>query len=255
MIRVVVIEDEKLIRRGIIMTTNWQAFGCQVVGEASNAQDGLKLIEEKKPDIVLTDIQMRGMTGIEMIEAVKNREEIHFIIISGYSDFEYARSALRLGVTDYLLKPFKDEELEKVLEKITNNIREKKTYKEEFILDFFKEYESSENTKPNRYVTSCIKRIKSNYMNEITCLNVAEELGISESYLAKLFKRETGYTFVDYLTHYRVKMAIKIMKDEHPRIYELAYLVGYNDAHYFSATFKKVTGMSPSLYMDNVNEK
>ena len=64
MIRVVVVEDEKMIRRGIIMTTDWQAFGCQVVGEASNASDAIKLIEEKKPEIVLTDIRMKGMSGI-----------------------------------------------------------------------------------------------------------------------------------------------------------------------------------------------
>jgi two-component system, response regulator YesN len=86
--------------------------------------DALKLIEEKKPEIVLTDIRMKGMTGIEMIEELRNFEGLHFFIISGYSDFEYARSALRLGVTDYLLKPFKDEELEKVLEKVTGEIKE-----------------------------------------------------------------------------------------------------------------------------------
>ncbi|HSR04968.1 MAG TPA: response regulator [Proteiniclasticum sp.] len=253
MIRVVVVEDEKMIRRGIIMTTDWQAFGCQVVGEASNASDAIKLIEEKKPEIVLTDIRMKGMSGIEMIEALKDYEGLHFIIISGYSDFEYARSALRLGVTDYLLKPFKDEELEKVLEKVTGEIKEIRKKPVEPVLDFFNEYDTTENTEPNRYVQQCVKCIEENYMKEMTCVKTAEKLGISESYLAKIFKRETGYTFVDYLTHYRMKQAIQIMEKDHPKIYELAYLVGYNDAHYFSNIFKKVTGKSPSVYMKKLN--
>lgn len=248
MIRVVVVEDEKMIRRGIIMTTNWQAFGCQVVGEAANAQEAIKLIEERKPQIVLTDIRMRGMTGIEMIEALGRDHQMHFIIISGYSDFEYARSALRLGVTDYLLKPFKDEELEKVLAKVTSEIREAKPEPEDHALDFFREYPGKDKKEVNRYVMQCIKCMEESYMKDITCLKTSEELGISESYLAKLFKRETGYTFVDYLTHIRMKKAIRIMERDHPKIYELAYLVGYNDAHYFSNIFKKVTGKSPSVY-------
>jgi len=249
MIRVVVVEDEKMIRRGIIMTTDWQAFGCQVVGEAANAQDALKLIEEKKPQIVLTDIRMRGMTGIEMIESLGQDHNMHFIIISGYSDFEYARSALRLGVTDYLLKPFKDEELEKVLEKVTSEIHESENESNDLVLDFFEEYPGKDRKEANRYVMQCIRCMEDGYMKDMTCLKISEELGISESYLAKLFKRETGYTFVDYLTHIRMKKAIHIMEKDHPKIYELAYLVGYNDAHYFSNIFKKVTGKSPSVYM------
>ncbi len=255
MIRVVVVEDEKMIRRGIIMTTDWHAFGCQVVGEAANAEDALKLIEEKKPQIVLTDIRMRGITGIEMIESLGHDHNMHFIIISGYSDFEYARSALRLGVTDYLLKPFKDEELEKVLVKVIREINEDKRENQNEVLDFFTEYPGEDRKDANRYIMRCIKCIEDNYMKDVTCLKTSEELGISESYLAKLFKRETGYTFVDYLTHFRIKKAIQIMEKDHPKIYELAYLVGYNDAHYFSNIFKKVTGKSPSIYMRVHKEK
>ena len=253
MIRVLVVEDEKMIRKGIIMTTDWQALGCRVVGEAADATEAMRLVEEKRPEIVLTDIHMKGMSGIEMIEALKHHEEIHFIIISGYSDFEYARSALRLGVMDYLLKPFRDEELEKVLKKVVQEIHENRTRTKGPELDCFNEYGQEQEREPNRYVLQCVKQMEENYMKEMTCLKAAEELGISESYLAKLFKRETGYTFVDYLTHFRMKKAIQIMEEEHPKIYELAYLVGYNDAHYFSNIFKKVTGKSPSTYMKKIS--
>ena len=77
---------------------------------------------------------------------------------------------------------------------------------------------------------------------------VAEEIGISESYLGKLFRKETGYTFVDYLTLTRMKKAVLLLRKDPLKIYVLAYLVGYYDAHYFSNPFKKITGKSPSAY-------
>lgn len=247
MIRVVVVEDEKMIRKGIIMTTDWQSFGCQVVGEAQSGEEGLRVIREKKPQIVLTDIRMKGITGIEMIEALKGEGNIHFIILSGYSDFEYARSALRLGVTDYLLKPFQDEELKKALEHVLQKIRGEEKEEEE-ALSFFQEYLPGKKEEANGYVVKSIQYLEENYMKDLSCQKVAEELGISESYLSKLFRKETGYTFVDYLTLTRMKKAVRLLQRDPVKIYELAYLVGYNDAHYFSNLFKKITGKSPSAY-------
>lgn len=248
MIRVVVVEDEKMIRKGIIMTTDWNAFGCQVVGEASSGREGLEVIKEKNPEIVITDVRMKGMTGLEMIEALEDRDRMSFIIISGYSDFEYARSAIRLGVRDYLLKPFKDEDLKDVLDRVTSEIRSRRKAPEKVILEFFKEYEEESQSSSGRYIRQAIRYLEENYMKEVTSGIVSESLGISESYLCKIFKKETGYTFVDYLTHYRMKKAVMIMEKDSPKIYELAYLVGYNDPHYFSSIFKKITGMSPSSY-------
>lgn len=247
MIRVVVVEDEKMIRKGIIMTTDWQSYGCQVVGEAQSGEEGLSVIREKKPHLVLTDIRMKGMTGIEMIEELKGEDSIQFIILSGYSDFEYARSALRLGVTDYLLKPFQDEELTKALKHAVEKIHSReKEVEEDF--SFFQEYQKDKRVESNPYLLKSIQYLEENYMKDVSCQKVAEEIGISESYLGKLFRKETGYTFVDYLTLTRMKKAVLLLRKDPLKIYELAYLVGYNDAHYFSNLFKKITGKSPSAY-------
>ena len=113
MLKVVVIEDEELVRRGIVMAVDWASVDCEVVGEASNGEAGLELIARERPDIVVTDIRMPRMDGLEMLRRL--REEgcgASVILLTAYSDFTYAQSALKLGAVDYLLKPFHDGELE-----------------------------------------------------------------------------------------------------------------------------------------------
>ena len=100
--RVVVVEDETMARKGIILTIDWSALGCVVVGEAANGEEGAALVERLSPDIVVTDVKMPRMDGVEMIAKLReNGCQAKFIILTAYSDFKYAQSALRLGVSDY----------------------------------------------------------------------------------------------------------------------------------------------------------
>ncbi|HCW74370.1 MAG TPA: hypothetical protein DHM90_11885, partial [Clostridiaceae bacterium] len=99
---------------------------------------------------------------------------------------------------------------------MTSEIHESESESNDLVLDFFQEYPGKDRKEANRYVMHCIRCMEDGYMKDMTCLKISEELGISESYLAKLFKRETGYTFVDYLTHIRMKKAIHIMEKDHP---------------------------------------
>ena len=125
MLKVVVIEDEELVRRGIVMAVDWASVDCEVVGEASNGEAGLELIARERPDIVVTDIRMPRMDGLEMLRRL--REEgcgASVILLTAYSDFTYAQSALKLGAVDYLLKPFHDGELEAAVQRISGRGRE-----------------------------------------------------------------------------------------------------------------------------------
>ena len=118
MLKVVVIEDEELVRRGIVMAVDWASVDCEGVGEASNGEAGLELIARERPDIVVTDIRMPRMDGLEMLRRL--REEgcgASVILLTAYSDFTYAQSALKLGAVDYLLKPFHDGELEAAVQR------------------------------------------------------------------------------------------------------------------------------------------
>lgn len=262
MIRIVVVEDETLVKKGLILTTDWQKFGCEVVGEASNGLEGLEQISEKKPDIVITDVRMPGLDGIGMIRKMKE-DGFHpeCIVISGYSEFEYARQAVKLGVSDFLIKPIDDEDLEHALEKTCAAVRDKNRIskirnKMEDITDsrvmLFKEYMLDEAAQED-YVARAVKYIRQNYQKEITVKTVADSLFISESYLSRLFKNTVGQTFGDYLTYYRIKKACELLRRPEGKIYEVAGLIGYRDQRYFSVIFKKLVGVTPKEFREKLN--
>ena len=248
--RVVVVEDETMARKGIILTIDWSALGCVIVGEAANGEEGAALVERLSPDIVVTDVKMPRMDGVEMIAKLReNGCQTKFIILTAYSDFKYAQSALRLGVSDYLLKPLKDGELEAAVRHIQGQEEARETKEaEEQDMPVIR-LSSVKNTK-NKYVEQAVQQIREHYQEDINISTVAGELEISEGYLSRVFKKETDYTFTSYLTLYRMKKAMTLLKDCRVKVYEVAEQVGYSDTAYFSAQFKKVTGISPSEYQD-----
>lgn len=117
MIKILIVDDEPFIRQGLKILINWEQYGFEIVGEAANGIEAIKELEEKEVDIVIADIKMPEMNGIELIEYVRKnmRNEIKFIVLSGFYEFEYAKKAIKYNVTDYILKPIQRDELIKVL--------------------------------------------------------------------------------------------------------------------------------------------
>lgn len=261
MIKVVVVEDEVLVKKGLILTTDWQKYGCEVVGEASNGMEGIREITRIRPDIVITDVRMPGLDGISMIEQIKaGGIKPEFVIISGYSEFEYARQAVKLGVRDFLIKPIDDDDLDAALKSTCEAVHDKQRIhkiqdKMNDISDsrvmLFKEYLLDEK-KDNDYVALAVKHISANYQKDISVKSVADGLFISESYLSRLFKNTVGQTFGDYLTYYRIKKACELLKKPNGKIYEVANLIGYKDQRYFSMIFKKLVGVTPKEFRERL---
>ena len=116
MYKVVIVEDENIVRQGIVRSTDWASLNCMVVGEASNGEEGLQIIRRLSPDIVITDIRMPKMTGIEMMRVLRDEGiKTHVVFLTAYDDFAYAREGIRLGIDDYVLKPFEDGRLEEAV--------------------------------------------------------------------------------------------------------------------------------------------
>ena len=112
MLKVLIADDEKKICRLIQMLVNWDELDMQLVGVANNGIDALRMVNEEKPDILITDICMPGCDGIEIIRQAREQKiSMEVLIISGYADFAYAQSAIHYGVSEYLLKPIKQDEL------------------------------------------------------------------------------------------------------------------------------------------------
>ena len=251
MLKVVIVEDEELVRQGIVLAVDWAGMDCVVVGEAKDGVEGMKVITDRKPDLVITDVKMPYMDGVMMIEQLKEQQcKSQFIILTAYSDFSYAHSALKLGVTDYLLKPFEDEELEQAVAKARQRLNEQHTLKETETPLFRFDVDKGAKSK---YIEEAIVYIRNHYNEELTSGSVADSIGLSEGYLSRTFKKETSYTFINYLINYRIHMAMQLLRDCHAKVYEVAEQVGYSDTTHFSALFKKVVGISPSEYQDRCN--
>jgi len=250
MYKVIVVEDETMVRRGIILTINWAALDCVIAGEAANGEEGASLAERLSPDIIVTDVKMPRMDGVEMITKLRKEGcRAKFIILTAYGDFKYAHSALRLGVSDYLLKPLKDGDLEQAILHIRSQIEQGKETEAGEVLAPVLLFHADKKSK-NKYVAEAIRYIRMHYQENITISTVAEYLEISEGYLSRVLKKETDYTFTSYLTFYRMQVAMSLLKDCRVKVYEVADQVGYSDTAYFSAQFKKLLGVSPSEYQE-----
>lgn len=245
MLKVLVVDDETVVRRGIVLGVDWAAMGCVVVGEAANGLEGIQAVERYKPNLIITDVRMPKMDGIEMIRELRCRGcEAHAILLTAYSDFEYVRSALQLGADDYLLKPFRDQELAAAVERVRQKVQERWEKGNDIELPLIKGDKS-------KYVLKALEYISAHYADSgISITTIANHLGVSEGHLSHVFKKETNYTVVGYLTQYRIHMATKLLRDRNHKVYEVAELVGYKDVAYFGSTFKKLTGVSPSEYQD-----
>ncbi len=258
--KVLIVEDEDIIRKGLIYMVDWLKVNCIVVGEAVNGVDGLNKIRELKPDIVITDIRMPYKDGIEMLEESINEFDYEAIIISGYSEFGYAKKAITLGVNEYLLKPINFIDLYDVINKISSKIKSEDKIKNyyESLDDIYiynevlniKHYELIENK--TNYVSNILSYIEDNYRYRISLTDMSKKYDLSTVYLNSKFKEETNYTFNDFLNRYRILKAIEFLKNGDLKIYEIAELVGFHDYKYFSKVFKKYIGDSPTNFLNSI---
>lgn len=243
MYRVFIVDDAALVRKELVLTTPWEELGCVVIGQAEDGRAALQQITQLNPDIVITDIKMPYMGGLELIHELKEQgSEAEFILISAYSEFEYALDAIKLEVLNYILKPISDEELAQTIKKTIRRISEKQ--KTNIRSDLF----SFNTSSVNAHLRNAIAYIRSHYQEDLSIKEVAAVLYISESYLGKLFKMEINTTFVEYVTKVRIYESLELLKNKNMPIYEVSEQVGYKDYRYYGLLFKKMMGITPKEY-------
>lgn len=249
--RLIVVDDEKIIRESIF-AFEWQEINVKPVGCFADGQTALEYMSKNSVDVVLADICMPIMDGIEFIERIKNENyNVAVICISGYSDYEYLRACMRAGANDYILKPVDKQELIKTVEYTLQGKKVERMDFSEFDSD---EEMNSENKKYHHYIEVAMDYIEENYSSYITLEHVAEEVYLNPVYLSHLFKKVTGVKFSEYLNDFRVKKATELLENSTLRIGEISTKVGYKDSRYFSEMFKKRMGLTPNEYR-NKNEK
>lgn len=251
MYKVIVIDDETLVRRGIVMETDWQALNCVVVAEAGNGIEGLEAVRKYHPDLLICDIRMPKMNGIEMLKELRAEgNDVSVIFLTAYSEFSYAQSALKLLASDYLLKPFGDGELEQAVKSALEKRKKIQEREENIGEEQLPELVLPKGDK-SKYVMAAVDYITGHYGDPELCVaEIAEHLGISEGHLSHIFKKETDYTVAAYITRVRMRTAMKLLSDCRNKVYEVAEQVGYRDVAHFSSSFKRIVGVTPSEYQD-----
>ncbi len=185
-----------------------------------------------RADLAFIDINMPKRNGIELIQDIRALQlRTELVIVFGYEEFEYAQKAMRLGVSDYLLKPVEEEELRRVI----------------VACQAAKEPETS---LYSPFITRVMRYLQANYQDEeLDLTRVAEEFELSPNYLSNLLRKETGGGFVEVLNRFRIDAAQEMLKlSREVKIYEVAEACGYKSQHYFSRIFKRMTGVTPKAF-------
>ena len=247
MIRLIIVEDEDFIRRGLVHTMDWLGMDCIVVGEAADGKAGLEMIRSLKPDVVISDIRMPYLDGIAMIKEALVDLDFKSVLLTSYAEFDYAKRAIEINVSSYLLKPVAEEDLAKAILKIREELAEKKIQKQS-LTDEIGNIIRQEAEK-EYYVVKTLESIVGQYDKKLSIEGVSEELGVSASFLSRRFKKVTGSTFLEILNEYRVIQSVKLLASGKYRVGEIAEKTGFSDYKHFYSVFKKCTGISPSEYI------
>jgi len=226
MLRAIIADDEPAVGKLIRYFLNEEQMPVQIVAEVSDGHAALEAIRTHRPDLVFMDIQMPGMTGLEVVERAKEEHSTaKFIIITAYSIFEYAQTALRLGADDLLLKPINGSQLIASVNRAVG-------------MQF----------SSNRQVNDILLYLNDHLSESLTLNDIAEKFYISSYHLSHLFKKYMGMTCIECVHWMRIEKAKELLKNTNLSIKEISERTGYSNLNNFYMHFKKLTGMTPKVY-------
>ena len=253
MYKVVIIDDEPIIVEGLSKAVPWEKWDCYVAATAESGQSGVEIIQKENPDILFSDIRMPGMDGLAMIAALKSEHpHMQIAILTGFRDFEYAREAIRLGVTRFLLKPSKMEELEEAVSVMVQNLSHMKERTE----DGKAVQEEPEETAAGSFIAqNAVKYIEENYMEKLKLSDVADHVYVSQWHLSKILNQHVEKSFYDILNQTRIEKAKELLWEPSLRIGDIAEKVGFLDMAHFSRVFKKFTGLSANEFRNQMKSE
>ncbi|MFW5826930.1 MAG: response regulator transcription factor [Alkalispirochaeta sp.] len=242
-----IVDDKRVIRESLTQTVRWKDCGFTVVGTAADAVVAEEEIRRIRPSVVITDIRMPGPDGLTLATRVRELfPETQVIVITGFAEFDYARRSLKAGAIDIIVKPIRNEDLEQALRKAAHVIQQEAVGA------------GSDAVRLPDYVTkgraigalvrAVLVYIEGHYGEEVSLSDIAELYRVTPSHLSRTFRRETGLTFLKYLTRRRMEHAVVLLKDPGRQIGEIAAECGFHSAVRFAKLFKHQYGVTPSEY-------
>lgn len=253
-----IVDDEIVVVRAMKRRIQWDDLGIGRVLEAHSMKQAMALFSKEPVDILLCDIEMPEGTGLELFEWVKGYfPYVECIYVTCHPDFEYIRSAMKLGSFDYILKPIDYEELHDILKKAIARSDANSLFKKHIHEKTLQQL--SEGTVPGENTSGIIEHIK-NYVKEhlseeINMEDIARVVHLNPQYMVRLFKKQEGISILEYITDERISLASVLLRETEDTIYQVADQVGYANYSYFSRVYKKMTGKTPQEYKKAYGKK
>ena len=276
MYKVLIVDDEPVICEGLKRSVPWEKYQCEVVGTAGDGLEGLEKMRELKPDILFSDIAMNNMDGLAMVAAIRSEfPDTQVCLLTGYRNFEYAQRAITLGVTRFLLKPSRMQEIEEAVSAMTQRLGPQEHAEEgagsglwdmrsrtdRYLFETFLKERPGEappeeaeaprfrSSEANAYVVkNALEYILGSFSSKLTLTDVADHCFVSSWHLSRLLNQYTGRGFFEIVNVIRVDEAKRLLAGTSGLIADIAEEVGFQDAAHFSRIFKAYAGLSPKEY-------
>jgi two-component system response regulator YesN len=250
MYKLIIVEDEFIMRKGLKETIPWTEMGIEVIGIAENGRSAWEMIQKEQPHIVLTDIRLPLMDGIELLKKIKNElPQTEVILLSAYEEFDYAKAGLEYGAAAYVLKLSIKKELTEAVSLVKDRLKEleKNRY-----INAAHDRSISENLPDGgeyEHMKEVMEYINLNF-NRTSLKEVAHHFSFNPSHFSVMFKKHTGLTFSDYITRYRMDIAERMLK-KGAKVQDTALKTGYSDVKHFRKVFIKNFGKTPNEMKSN----
>jgi YesN/AraC family two-component response regulator len=239
------VDDEKWALINNLHTFPFEKYGFSVAGQFTSSTQALSQLPLIKPDVLIVDIRMPSISGLDLIQMLKARlPDLISVLLSGYAEFPYARAALRQGVFEYCLKPLDMDEAEEVLKRLVNRLSG------DALLPESVEYSSG-----NRQFSLLLQYVNAHIYDKLVLEDLSRGFYINSNYCGQLFKAATGKTFSQYLRDARLTRACELLTRTKMPITEIASRVGYDNLHYFIRIFNGQMGVSPRQYRNSAENR
>jgi len=239
MYQFVFVDDEDYIRELFGRALNWEDFHFELTGSFANAEDTLAFLQKQRVDVVISDIKLGSVSGLELVETIKQRYPSTIIVlISGYRDFEDAFRAIKINVFDYILKPISQAQLKQLFQALYDTLSHRESLSEPL----------NETEYFDSIITLSQQYIHDNLENNLCLEMISSFVHMNPTYFSSYFKKKTGKKLIDYITEQRVQKSIELMKNPTLKIYDISMRVGYRNLQHFYKIFKAAKGYTPSEY-------
>lgn len=249
--KAMIVEDEVFIRESVKELIHWEEMGFELVAEAGDGEEALELIKQDPPDLVITDIMMPGMDGIELLKETRNAGiDSKFVMLTCMGEFEYVRQAMEYGASNYILKlSMSVNDLRETLGKINKELMLSKRPPHSG--------QAAAAAPADRRIShpelnKIVKYIEQNYDKDITVKSLARYVMMGENYISALFKKKMGKSLIRYLHEIRVQHAMRCLAETDLTVHEIGMKVGFVNDNYFIKIFKRITGTTPNQYRQRV---